>query len=366
MRIIMLSYLGGIQMAFKEVQCPTCGEIIPISGISGEVKKIICPRCKTIGKVTFTVNRNMEDSAITVSNLSKTYGNIIAVNKVSFSVKKGEIFAFLGPNGAGKTTTVEMIEFIRTPTEGDIKILGVNIKNNFNQIKEHIGILPQEFKSFERFTVRETLTYFSQLYKKQSNIEEIIDAMDLRSHEKILYRNLSGGLKQRVGVAISLVNDPDIIFLDEPTTGLDPKARREVWQVISNLRNRGKTVFLTTHYMEEAEHLADHIAIIHKGKIIAEGSLSNLIEQYGEKTTLYIKNVQNNDALEKLREKRFNVNKVGNGDLMIKIDHHDKVLEVLSELRHECIDYESIDIRRSNLEEVFLRLTGARLTEEEP
>ncbi len=352
-------------MVFKEVLCPACGEIIPISGASGEVKRITCPRCKTIGKVTFTVNISSEDAAISVSHLTKTYGDLIAVNDISFTVKKGEIFAFLGPNGAGKTTTVEMIESIRTPTQGTIKILGVDIKNGFNQIKEHIGILPQEFHSFERFTVRETLTYFSKLYKKQSNIEEIMDAMDLRSYEKKLYRNLSGGLKQRVGVALSLVNDPDIVFLDEPTTGLDPKARREVWQVISDLRNRGKTVFLTTHYMEEAEHLADHIAIIHKGKIIAEGSLSDLIERYGEKTTLYIKNFQNNDAVERLQQKGFNVNKIGNRDLTIIIDNKDKVLAVLSELRHECIEYEGIDIRRSNLEEVFLRLTGSRLMEEE-
>jgi ABC-2 type transport system ATP-binding protein len=352
-------------MVFKEVLCPACGEIIPISGVSGEVKKITCPRCKTIGKVTFTVNISSEDTAIGVSHLTKTYGDLIAVNDISFTVKKGEIFAFLGPNGAGKTTTVEMIESIRTPTNGTIKILGVDIKNGFNQIKEHIGILPQEFHSFERFTVRETLTYFSKLYKKQSDINEIMDAMDLRGHEKKLYRNLSGGLKQRVGVALSLVNDPDIVFLDEPTTGLDPKARREVWQVISNLRNRGKTIFLTTHYMEEAEYLADHIAIIHKGKIIAEGSLSDLIERYGEKTTLYIKNFQNNDAVEILQEKGFIVNKIGNRDLTIIIDNKDKVLTVLSELRHECIEYEGIDIRRSNLEEVFLRLTGARLTEDE-
>lgn len=257
-----------------------------------------------------------------------------------------------------------MIESIRTPTAGAIKLLGTDTKTGFNQIKERISILPQEFHSFERFTVRETLTYFSKLYKKRGDIDEILNAMDLRSHEKKLYRNLSGGLKQRVGVALSLVNDPEIVFLDEPTTGLDPKARREVWQVIANLRNKGKTVFLTTHYMEEAEHLADHIAIIHKGKIIAEGSLQELLSRYGEKTTLFIKNCQSDEARQLLETKGFEVHSSGNGDITVKIDYKEKVLEVLSELRHDCIEYDSVDIRGSNLEEVFLRLTGARLTEE--
>ncbi len=178
--------------------------------------------------------------AIEVSHLKKVYGDLTAVNDISFSVKTGEIFAFLGPNGAGKTTTVEMIESIRQPTAGSIKLLGKDIKTQFNDVKEKIGILPQEFHSFERLTVRETLVYFSNLYKKKTDVDEIIQSLDLTSHKNMLYRNLSGGLKQRVGVAISLVNDPDIIFLDEPTTGLDPKARREVWGVIAGLHKKRK------------------------------------------------------------------------------------------------------------------------------
>jgi ABC-2 type transport system ATP-binding protein len=350
-----------IEQRFK---CPNCGEISSFYGDPGEQMAVSCAACNSKGRITISTAGQNNNYAIEVSHLTKVYGNLTAVNDISFSVKTGEIFAFLGPNGAGKTTTVEMIESIRTPTAGTIKLLGTDTKKGFDLLKERISILPQEFHSFERFTVRETLTYFSKLYKKRANIDEIIDAMDLRSHEKKLYRNLSGGLKQRVGVALSLVNDPEIVFLDEPTTGLDPKARREVWQVIANLRNKGKTVFLTTHYMEEAEHLADHIAIIHKGKIIAEGSLQELITRYGEKTTLYIKNCQSHEAQQHLEEKGFEVHSKGNGDITVKIDYKEKVLEVLSELRHECIEYEGVDIRGSNLEEVFLRLTGARLTEE--
>lgn len=260
-------------MVEKTVQCPICGKIITSSGNPGEVVKVNCPSCGNEGKVTFQKIAEQGISAIEVSNLKKVYGDLVAVNSISFSVKKGEVLAFLGPNGAGKTTTVEMIESIRIPTAGTIKIYGKDISTSFDEVKEQIGILPQEFFSYERLTVRETLLYFASLYKNPVNVDEIIDAMNLKDQEKKLYMNLSGGLKQRVGVAISLVNDPDIVFLDEPSTGLDPKARREVWEVIAGLRNKGKTVFLTTHYMEEAEYLADRIIIIHKGKIIAEGSL---------------------------------------------------------------------------------------------
>jgi len=352
-------------MVEKTVSCPSCHEISTFYGEPGEVKKVTCPRCGTLGKVTFAGPISTDGVAIEVSHLKKVYGNLIAVNDISFSIKKGEVFAFLGPNGAGKTTTVEIIESIREPTAGTVKIFGKDISTSFNEVKEEISILPQEFHSFERLTVRETLDYFSKLYKKRANIDEIIETMDLTSHKNMLYRNLSGGLKQRVGVAMALVNDPEIIFLDEPTTGLDPKARREVWEVIAGLRNKGKTVFLTTHYMEEAEYLADHIAIIHKGKIIAEGSLDELINKYGEGSILHIKNCSTENAIEMIKERGFDAYREGNGDIAVRIEYKERVLEVLSILRHDCVDYDSIDIRRSNLEEVFLRLTGSRLAEDE-
>jgi ABC-2 type transport system ATP-binding protein len=354
-------------MITKKIQCPKCGQIFTSSGNPGDTVTKQCPSCGISGRVifekTFSSDISSENTAIEVNNLRKEYGSLVAVNNISFSVKKGEVFAFLGPNGAGKTTTVEMIESIRQPTAGTIKILGKDISKSFNQVKEYISILPQEFRSFERLTVRETLVYFSALYKKRANITDIINILDLKEYEKKLYKDLSGGLKQRIGVAIALVNDPEIIFLDEPTTGLDPKARREVWVVIDSLRNRGKTIFLTTHYMEEAEFLADHIAIIHKGKIIAEGSLNELIDKYGKGSILHIKKCTDKDAIELLKKRGFIVYSEGNSDIAVKIDYKERVLEVLSNLRHDCIDYESIDIRRSNLEEVFLNLTGAKLME---
>lgn len=347
----------------KRVRCPYCKEISTFSGEPGESIVVICPNCGSRGKVTFKKPVIDQDNVIEVSNLKKIYGDLVAVNDISFSVKKGEIFAFLGPNGAGKTTTVEIIESIRKPTEGKVKIFGEDINVAFHKVKEKIGVLPQEFSSFENLTVRETLVYFSKLYQKRADLDSIIKSMDLKASENMLYKNLSGGLKQRVGVAIALVNDPDIVFLDEPTTGLDPKARREVWKVIARLRYRGKTVFLTTHYMEEAEYLANHIAIIHEGKIIAEGRLDELIDRYGQGSVLRIKKCATTNAVEKIRERGFDVAREGNGDIAVKIDYKDQMLEVLSLLRYECIDYGSIDIRQSNLEEVFLNLTGAKLSE---
>jgi len=351
----------------KKFRCPSCSTISRFSGAPGERRVISCPQCNAKGVIQFPggeAKRLSRSIAIEVSHLRKVYGNLIAVNDISFTVRRGEIFAFLGPNGAGKTTTVEMIESIREPTAGNIRILGRNIKKEFKSIKDRIGILPQEFHSFERLTVKETLKYFAALYDKHVSIPELIKSMDLTSVQGVLYQNLSGGLKQRVGVAIALVNDPEIVFLDEPSTGLDPKARREAWEIISSLRKKGKTVFLTTHYMEEAEYLADHVAIIHKGRIIAEGSPDGLIDQYGSGSLLHIKKCQDSAALDILKEQGFQVRSAGNGDLVITIDNKERVLEVLSELRHSCIEYKGVDIRRSNLEEVFLRLTGARLSEE--
>jgi ABC-2 type transport system ATP-binding protein len=350
-------------MLTKSFQCPNCGAIASYSARYGQKVVVSCSQCFTKGVVQFPSSPNSSGVAIEVKDLKKVYGNLVAVDGISFSVPKGVIFAFLGPNGAGKTTTVEMIESIRKPTAGTIMLNGFDIKTHFKVVKEAIGILPQEFHSFERLTVRETLVYFSKLYKKRADIDEIIKSMDLGSCERMLYRNLSGGLRQRVGVAIALVNDPDIIFLDEPTTGLDPKARRDVWEVIANLRRKGKTVFLTTHYMEEAEYLADDIAIIYKGKIIARGSLDELINQYGEGSVLHIRGCQSTMVKDVLEQKGFIVKSGSSDDVSVGIDHKDRVLEVLSLLRHECLDFESIDIRRSNLEEVFLHLTGARLSE---
>ena len=201
--------------------------------------------------------------AIKVENLTKRYGELLAVNDISFTVGKGEVFALLGPNGAGKTTIVEIIDTIRTPTSGKVTLLGMDVTKKKHDIVPRIGVLPQGFTSFDRITVRETLQYYSRLYSgRNTDIDGLIELVNLKDKAKEQYKNLSGGLRQRLGIAIALVNDPEVVFLDEPTTGLDPRARREVWEVLLGLKKKGKTVFLTTHYMEEAELLADTVAII--------------------------------------------------------------------------------------------------------
>ncbi|MBI3116315.1 MAG: ABC transporter ATP-binding protein, partial [Thaumarchaeota archaeon] len=201
----------------------------------------------------------MPETVIKVENLVKRYGELVAVDHVSFEVSKGEIFAFLGPNGAGKTTTVEIIECLRPLTQGTVQVLGMNIVNghDVSRIKEKIGVLPQDFSALDRLTVRENLTLFAKMYEKPGSVVELMDLLGLTDKSNARFGSLSGGLKQRVGVAAALVNNPDLVFLDEPTTGLDPEIRRTTWNVISGLKRSGRTIFLTTHYMEEAQFLAD-------------------------------------------------------------------------------------------------------------
>jgi len=213
-----------------------------------------------------------------VNNLSKKYGDTVAVNGISFGLSKGEVFAFLGPNGAGKTTTVEILECLRAPTGGEAKVLDYDVSKRSDQseIRKRIGVLPQDFNAIDRLTVRENIDYFGAMYDHQLDADKLIELVDLKEKRDEQFKTLSGGLKQRVGLAVALVNDPALVFLDEPTTGLDPRARRDVWYVIERLKKQGKTVFLTTHYMDEAEYLADTVSIIDHGQIIASGTPNEL------------------------------------------------------------------------------------------
>ena len=222
---------------------------------------------------------NRAEYVIEVERLTKRYGDLLAVNDISFRVRQGEVFALLGPNGAGKTTTVEIIDTIRPPTSGEVRLLGMDVTKKKHDIVRRIGVLPQGFSSFDTITVRETIQYYSRLFRRRgADVDGLIELVNLKDKTKEQYRNLSGGLKQRLGIAIALVNATEVVFLDEPSTGLDPRARREVWKVLLGLKEKGTTVFLTTHYMEEAELLADTVAIISAGKIIAMGSPAELTE----------------------------------------------------------------------------------------
>jgi len=304
----------------------------------------------------------MSEAAINVKNLVKTYGEVRAVDGISFDVKKGEVFAFLGPNGAGKTTTVEIIETIRTPTSGEVDIFGYNIRKDKKEIIKRIGVLPQQFSSFDRITVRETVEYFRSLFGGGRDIDKLIEMVGLSEEKDKWYMNLSGGLKQRLGIAVALANDPEIVFLDEPTTGLDPRARRETWEVIKTLKSEGKTIFLTTHYMEEAEYLADRVAIISKGKIIAQGSPSALVDELVRIAHITFRHV-GGEVKEVAESMSLPYTVLSSGDVVIDVESSDALVRIINEVKRRDINFDGLDVRKGNLEEVFLKLTGESLHE---
>jgi ABC-2 type transport system ATP-binding protein len=220
-------------------------------------------------------------SAIEVSSLKKAYGPLKAVDGISFSVRDGEVFSLLGPNGAGKTTTIEILEGLRERDEGEVKVLGLDPWKQGYELHKKIGVIPQGFKFVDYATPREAINYYAALFDVKVDADAILKRVILEDSANVYFSKLSGGQKQKVGLALSLVNDPQLVFLDEPTTGLDPQARRAVWEVIRNLKGEDRGVLLTTHYLEEAEELADAVAIMDHGRIIASGTPAEVISQHG-------------------------------------------------------------------------------------
>ena len=301
-----------------------------------------------------------QNIVINIEGLTKTYDEFIAVNEISFDVNKGEVFALLGPNGAGKTTTVEIIECLKTPDNGKVEIFGINLKDKKkqNEIKRKIGVMPQNFNAFDWLTVKENLDYFRNLYDSKISVDELIDRVGLAKKTDSMYKTLSGGMKQRVGIAISLINEPELLFLDEPTAGLDPQARRETWNLIKKLKQQGKTIFLTTHYMEEAQELSDRILIIIEGKIVASGSPSELIEKYGGNKSIILKNCDRNT----LEEKNIQYEIDTESQIHIIFDNNDQLFKILAAVTDD--PNVEIEIKKPNLDEAFLNLTGRRINEE--
>jgi ABC-2 type transport system ATP-binding protein len=299
--------------------------------------------------------------AIDVEHLTKRYHDFLAVDDVSFTVKMGELFAFVGPNGAGKTTTVEIIDTIRTPTSGTVRLLGMDVTKRKRDILRRIGVLPQGFTSFDRITVTETIQYYSRLFsRRHPDVEGLIELANLEDKSKEQFQNLSGGLKQRLGIAVALVNDPEVVFLDEPTTGLDPRARREVWEVLVGLKKKGKTVFLTTHYMEEAELLADTVAIISKGRIIAVGSPEELIQGNAKYLVLTLKSADEK-ALDIVRTMGLEPFQDDHRNITVNVEHPSDVRKILNALTEGEASFLALDVRKPSLEAVFLDLTGETL-----
>ena len=301
-----------------------------------------------------------EDSIININGLVKQYNNFTAVNEISFNVVKGEVFALLGPNGAGKTTIVEIIECLKKANKGKVEVFGIDIQNVKKQVevKKKIGVMPQNFNAFDWLTVRENLEYFRDIYGSNRSVKELISLVGLNKKKDSLYKTLSGGLKQRLGIAISLINEPELLFLDEPTAGLDPQARRDTWNLIKKLKEQGKTIFLTTHYMEEAQELSDRILIIIDGKIVAEGSPNKLIEKFGGNKVIILKNFDKN----LLQNHGFEYEIDSDEAIRISFSDNEQLFNILSLVNND--PNIEIEIKKPNLDEAFINLTGKRITAE--
>ncbi len=304
------------------------------------------------------------NSIIEVNNLEKKYGDVNAVNGVSFSVEKGEVFGILGPNGAGKTTTVEMIEGLRKPDSGNIKVCNIDALKEPRHTKEIIGVQLQATSLYDNIRVKEVLDLFGSYYAKSVPSETIMAEVSLTEKKNSQVSKLSGGQKQRLSVGLALVNDPEVIFLDEPTTGLDPQARHNIWSIVEKLRERGKTVVMTTHYMEEAEQLCHRLAIIDQGKIIAMDTPENLINKADLATSI---DFTTSKDLDSLASKIPGICKLNNGSARKYSISTKAVSLVFKDLTNLCydnhIELENISVRQATLEDVFLAMTGRKLRE---
>lgn len=229
-------------------------------------------------------------TVIQLDQLCKRYGNTTAIDQITMQVNKGEIFGIVGPNGAGKTTLIEMLEGLRLPDSGSATVLGLDIRKHAMEIKQRIGVLLQATSMPEKAKVREVLQMFASLYHKSTDPKEISAFLGLEDKQNAFIKSLSGGWKQRVSLALALINDPDILFLDEPSMGLDPNARKEMWDMIHRLKKDGRTIVVTTHYMEEAEYLCDRIAVISHGKLVALDTPQKLISMLGGTKRISFKN----------------------------------------------------------------------------
>ncbi len=288
----------------------------------------------------------------------------MAVNEVSFAVEKGEVFGLLGPNGAGKTTTVEMIEGLRRPDSGSIAVCGIDARKEPLRLKEVIGVQLQTTSLYEKIRVREAVELFGSYYSKSLSSLRILEEVSLVEKQASYVETLSGGLKQRLAMALALVNDPLVLFLDEPTTGLDPQARRNVWSVIENLRGKGKTIILTTHYMEEAEELCSRVGIIDQGKIIAMDSPGNLIANSGLESTVEFSCSPRESERIAPKLAGLGTIKGEGGSFLLQTKEAARVVQEIARIFAENeIELKNIGVKKATLEDVFLSLTGKRLRE---
>ena len=299
---------------------------------------------------------------IRVRGLTKRYADVQAVDGIDFDVAKGEIFGLLGPNGAGKTTTVEILEGLREPDGGEVWVLGVDVRSDADAIKPRIGVSLQTAALYPKLTVTELVDLFRSFYPRTRPTGEIIDALELGERRDARSQELSGGQRQRLAVALSLVNDPELVFLDEPTTGLDPAARRSLWDIVEGLKAAGRSVLLTTHNMEEAEILCDRLAIMDHGRILEMGTVEELVSKHYQERTIRF------DRLEALTPDELSALPAA---ASVKEDEHEvlvytrdpgKTVGALLDLADSRgLEPQNLAIRRATLEDVFLDLTGRAL-----
>ena len=299
---------------------------------------------------------------VEISDVKKSYGDLHAVDGVSFSVNEGEVFALLGPNGAGKTTLIEILEGLRKRDGGAVKVLGLDPWGNSGMLHKRIGVIPQDFTFFEKINPWESVKYYADLFDVTVDADAILKEVLVDDSARVLFENLSGGQKQKMGLALALVNDAELLFLDEPTTGLDPNARRAVWEVIRGLKSRGKTVILTTHYLDEAEQLSDRVAIMNHGHVVAMGTTEEIIETHGSGERLEIHGSEELATYIKTYTK-LKTEYNSKGIITITIKQKEDALTALTAAERSGLDWQDLHTRRDSLDDVFVKLVSGMVDE---
>ncbi len=302
------------------------------------------------------------EAVLQVEGLKKAYGRVTAVDDISFAVARGETFGILGPNGAGKTTTLEMIEGLRDPDAGRITLLGLDAVRQRRRVQEKIGVQLQSQALWPELTVEETLKVFRSLFRRRVDVDTLLDRFSLTEKRRDLVRGLSGGQKQRLSVATALVNDPEVVFLDEPTTGLDPQARHSFWDLIRDMKREGKSVIVTTHYMEEAEALCDRVAIMDHGRIIALDAPRALVRSLASESTIEFGFPETAEREELAGLPGVRDMRKENGSVLLFTNDVSATLNALIRFADQKgQQISSLNVRTATLEDVFIALTGRRL-----